>query len=66
MMEVNSQGSFYNPDRVRILVVVTMVMAVVISKVVEVLMVVEIQFDGNQLSRKPLPSWQGENTTPLQ
>ena len=47
MMEVNSQRNFYNPDRVRILVVVRMVMAVVISKVVEVLMVVEIQFDGN-------------------
>ena len=46
-IQVNSQGSFYNPDRVRILVVVRMVMAVVISKVVEVLMVVEIQFDGN-------------------
>ena len=59
VMEVNSQGSFYNPDRVRILVVVTMVMAVVIFKVVvvvEVSMVVEIQLDGSQLHKKLLPS----------
>ena len=58
-IQVNSQGSFYHPDRVRILVVVTMVMAVVMVKVevvVEVLMVVEIQFDGSQLSRKLLQS----------
>ena len=59
MMEVNSQGSFYNPDRVRILVVVTTVMVFVIFKVVvvvEVSMVVEIQLDGSQLHKKLLPS----------